>query len=334
MRKLLSIFLSFLLVCSSVVQAQYAPQVGVMGCTAVPSTSGSIGMWASSCTVERGYLNIDTPTLGKVDFGYESQGAGVADRAVVSLGDSGTATLTFPSMLRDGAGADFAVFENGFANAANDSQAFLELATVSVSSDGIRFFTFPVNSNTPTNIQVRGSGDFMYANKLYNLAGKYIGDYGTPFDLSELAGTPGLDVNAVTHVRITDVVGSISSAHGTRDKVGNVVNDPFPTPFRYGGFDLDAVGVINYWHTANMQAGESMEWSLYPNPAIDRLFLRTDNTQEKHAYTIFSPDGVVALTGFVRTFQSIDIGLLGKGMYCMEVTTTDGSKCIRKFVKY
>lgn len=80
----------------------------------------------------------------------------------------------------------------------------------------------------------------------YDLAGKYIAGYGTPFDLSELAGvSPYLNVNDVTEVRITDVVGSIDPLYGTRDSLGNLINDPFPTPFTSSGFDLNGIGVIN-----------------------------------------------------------------------------------------
>jgi hypothetical protein len=46
-------------------------------------------------------------------------------------------------------------------------------------------------------------------------------------------------------VRIIDVVGSIDPAFGTRDSLGNLINEPFPTPFSSSGFDLDAVGVIH-----------------------------------------------------------------------------------------
>lgn len=52
-----------------------------------------------------------------------------------------------------------------------------------------------------------------------------------------------LDVNAITQVRLIDVVGSINPAYGSTDALGNLINDPWSTPFATGGFDLDAVGV-------------------------------------------------------------------------------------------
>ena len=43
---------------------------------------------------------------------------------------------------------------------------------------------------------------------------------------------------------MVDVVGSIDPMYGTRDSLGNLINDPWPTPFATGGFDLDAVAVL------------------------------------------------------------------------------------------
>jgi hypothetical protein len=163
---------------------------------------------------------------------------------LVSLGDGGSITLGFSTPIANGAGADLGVFENGFASG-GAGLAFLELATVSVSSDGVHFFEFPAVSLTQTGTQVGGSG-LLDASNLYDLAGKYTTGFGTPFDLSELAGvSPFLNVNDVTEVRITDVVGSINPLYGTRDSLGNLINDPFTTPFASSGFDLTGVGVLN-----------------------------------------------------------------------------------------
>jgi hypothetical protein len=71
---------------------------------------------------------------------------------------------------------------------ADSALAYLELAFVEVSSDGINYFRFPATSLTPTDNQVSNTA-YMNAANINNLAGKYIGGYGTPFDLDELAGT-------------------------------------------------------------------------------------------------------------------------------------------------
>ena len=69
--------------------------------------------------------------------------------------------------------------------------------------------------------------------------------FGTPFDLAELNGMPGLNIASVTQIRLIDVVGSIAPAYATRDSLNRIINYPWPTFFETGGFDLDAVGVIH-----------------------------------------------------------------------------------------
>ena len=196
---------------------------------------------------------------------------------VVSLGDGGSITLGFNTPIANGPGSDFAVFENGFLTGPSGSGlAYLELAVVNVSSDGVHFFRFPDVSETQTSTQV-GGFDSLDATNLHDLAGKYIAGYGTGFDLSELAGvSPYLNINDVTEVRITDVVGSIDPRYGTRDSLGNLINDPFPTPFASGGFDLNGVGVI---HMASVPEPSVSSWASRPSgspgsrraaPAFDR----------------------------------------------------------------
>ena len=41
------------------------------------------------------------------------------------------------------------------------------------------------------------------------------------------------------------MVGSLDPAYRTLDSLGNPINDPYPTFHEFGGFDLDAVGVIS-----------------------------------------------------------------------------------------
>jgi hypothetical protein len=115
----------------------------------------------------------------------------------------GSAILTFQNPISNGTGFDFAIFENSF----ND--VFLELAFVEVSSDGVNYIRFPATSNTQTTTQIGPFDNTGDATKLNNLSGKYRAQYGTPFDLQELTGNPLLNINAITHIKIIDVVGSI-----------------------------------------------------------------------------------------------------------------------------
>ncbi len=116
--------------CFGTANAQYAPQAGLAGSTAISATSNLFTGWAANCIVNRGFMNIANPSLGYASDGDSSLAIGPADGTIVSLGDSGIATLTFATPIYDGPGPDFAVFENGFRNPADSTQAFLELAFV------------------------------------------------------------------------------------------------------------------------------------------------------------------------------------------------------------
>ena len=245
----------------AVASGPYAPGPGQAGSDAVAAGSAAIRSWATGVATflpgfqRKGSASTATANYGSAasvlgptgvtgtDGDYPTPGSGGTPGApVLSLGDGGSLTLTFARPITDGAGADFAVFENGFASGA---LVFAELAFVEVSSNGSDFFRFPAVSCTATGVQVGAYGAVDPKN-LRNLAGKHPAGWGTPFDLAELAAvSPLLDVRRVTHVRLVDVVGSVTGAIGSRDSLGNLVNDPFPTQFQTGGFDADAVGVMN-----------------------------------------------------------------------------------------
>ncbi len=314
-------------------QAQYAPQAGLPGSTAISAGSSQIVAWATQCTVQRGFMDITNPPAGYASAGDSSLAVGPADRNIVSLGDSGIAVLTFEKPIFNGPGADFAVFENGFLNTANNAEAFLELAFVEVSSDGINYFRFPASSLTQYNTQV-GNGNYLNAANLDNLAGKYLAMYGTPFDLQELSGTPGLDINSVTHVRLVDVVGSIS-ANASRDHMDRIINDPYPTPFPSCGFDLDAVGVINRVETSVPSVNEYITINIYPNPVTDHIVVDIKNGHvEQIEATLLSITGVVLQqTSIDKATQIIPMGQYPAGMYYLVLHDTNGNKWAEKITK-
>ncbi len=328
MRSLCFIFLAFF---ATRAGAQYAPQAGQPGSTAVSASSAAIVAWAQHCSVRRGLMDIADPSLGYASAGDSVNGLGAADGIIVSLGDSGVATLTFASPIYNGPGADFAVFENGFLNVADVTQAFLELAFVEVSSDGVNFFRFTAASLTQAQLQL-GNGDYITATNINNLAGKYVGAYGTPFDLQELAGTAGLDVNHITHVRIIDAVGDIT-AHACRDAEGRTINDPYPTPFPSGGFDLDAVAVLHNATTALSLAQANISVSVYPNPATDHITVAASDKATFQA-TVTSVTGNVLLRQTVApSTGNISLQQLPPGMYYLTLQDTNGNKWVEKITK-
>ena len=212
-----------------------------------------VGFATGVSALVRGPIDATNPSAGLATQGDASGAIGAPGNGVVSLGDGGSITVTFARPIVDGAGADFAVFENGFASGAG---LFAELGFVEVSSNGTDFARFAAISRTQTATQV-GAFETIDPTDVRNLAGKHAGGTGTPFDLAELVGlNPAVDVNAIRYVRVVDVVGSIDPKYGARDSLGTLINDPFTTPYASGGFDLDAVGVINVPEpTAALAAG-------------------------------------------------------------------------------
>src|SRR5699024_1605578 len=124
----------------------------------------------------------------------------------------GFLTVTFPTAIRNGAGADFAVFENGF-TFGTPNGLFAELAYVEVSTNGTDFARFPgISTNTAP---VTGSGAFAGwdTSNIFNLAGKHADGFGTPFNLADLAGDPlvlsgAVDLQNILYVKLVDIPGS------------------------------------------------------------------------------------------------------------------------------
>lgn len=332
MKKAISAIL-FSLGSLSAAQAQFAPQAGVSGTMAIAAGSSQFVGWATHCDVQRGWMDIADKSLGKVSAGDSSVVTGAADNYIMSLGDSGVAVLTFASPIINGPGYDFAVFENGFANPLDAEQAYLELAFVEVSSDGINYVRFPATSNTQDTAQIAGTGEYMNARTINNLAGKYIGNYGTPFDLSELSGAANLDLNNITHVRIVDAIGTIG-AQGTVDVNNHKINDPYPTAFPTGGFDLDAVGVINQSATGVASINGHTAFRIYPNPATEKIIFHCDRIPEGTSLTITDVTGKKLLQQPLSGNDTeINLNAYAAGLYYLVLTDAKGNRWVEKISK-
>ena len=281
----------------------YPPAAGNPGSTAIPANSPSFIAWASRVTVVRGPVDISNPefTAGGSNFasaGQPEYATGAPDGNTVSLGDGGSAVLSFALPIVNADGFDFAVFENG-------SSTYLELAFVEASSDGVHFFRFTNHSQTQTDLQLNTFGSPL-PQYLNNLAGKYEGAYGTPFDLSELPDDPLLDKQHITHIKVIDVVGSVNPFYANHDSYGNWVNDSFPTPFTSCGFDLQAVGVIHQ-QILGLAYKEQHTFRIYPNPVKDVLF--TDAV-DNPTLTIFDVQGKLMLLDEKISVHPIDLSIL------------------------
>lgn len=299
----------------------FAPAAGQPGSTAIHKDSSIIVNWASGVTVTRGYLNIANPSLGYATFGEDSFALGVAEgdgSSVVSLGDNGIATLTFTEGIINLPGPDFAVFENGF------TDNYTEFAHVEVSSDGINFIRFPSISETPLDSQI---DNFTFSDCAYvnNLAGKYRQGFGTPFDLEELVDSLNLDINSVTHVRLIDVVGSIDPAFATLDSQGTIINDPYPTEFPSGGFDLDAVAVL---HEAPLGIEEQYTLiNISPNPSSGYLKIQLEGEGTATIYSIFGQQ--LKTIGFENILE-LNLEEIDENLILVEVVTSKNMRFVKR----
>lgn len=324
--KQLFIALSTLSLCflSFKLRAQFAPSVGQVGTTAIFKDSSVFVSWANTCKVIRGLQDISTPSSGYADVGDSSLAIGPAGtNGVVSLGDGGEAILQFNSPIVNGTGPDFAVFENSF-----DGQ-FLELAFVEVSSDGVNYFRFPAVSNTDTVTQTWSFG-LTDATKINNLAGKYKAEYGTPFDLADIADNTLLNKQWIKYVKIIDVVGCIQNQYCSRDAYNHKINDPWPTAFGSGGFDLDAVGVIHQ-QTVGVKELELQDVSVYPNPATDVVYINLSSVN--YFVEVINVVGEVVLKSENKSgTTSLSLHELTQGIYTLRIES-NGKQKQMKFVK-
>jgi hypothetical protein len=231
--RVLLIFFLLLAVAVSAAAGPYPPAAQQEGSHAVSMDDPALVSWAQDYADYFPGENIDSTWQTPENALGQAQGSSFD---VVSLGEGGEITLIFDPPIQNGEGWDFAVFENSF------EDIFLELGYVEVSSDGESFIRFDSVSLTAGPVPGFGNLD---PTDIDGLAGKYRQGYGTPFDLEALFENPlvlagDVDLNAITYVRIIDVIGD-----GTCfDASGAVIYDPYPTQGS-AGFDLDAVGVSN-----------------------------------------------------------------------------------------
>lgn len=294
----------------------YAPPAGQPGSTAIHMESSLFTSWATGIAVERGYVFIEDTMFvangsNRASFGDPLNALGQAtgnSADVVSLGDSGVAILTFETQIMNGPGFDFAVFENSF------SDDYLEFAFVEVSSDGNRFVRFPNHSEVQDQVQIHGFG-LTDTRRIHNLAGKYRAGYGTPFDLEDLKDSIGIDLNAITHVKIIDVIGSVGPS-ATYDSYGNKINEPFSTPYETGGFDLDGVGVIHAYLSIHAASLTSIDF--FPNPARNSITLSVQENIPAEIKIYSSLGKLVFAENSISNNQQISFDL-ESGMYTVQL---------------
>lgn len=301
---------------------------------AVYKDSSLIKSWATELIdLKRGYLNIADTNYSLMQQGVSSNYAlsgldenvlGKADGQTVSLGDGGEIIVSFQNPIRNGVGPDFAVFENGFFSPPTQNiLIYLELAFVEVSSDGENFYRFPAVSNQQIETQVSSFQSVDY--RLYeNLAGIFPVFWGAAFDLDDLiinsTDTSLLDFENINFVKIIDVVGSINPEYASYDSRGNIINESYPTAFSTGGFDLDAVAVINE-NPVSINEKINDIISIYPNPAKDYIQINFDeNYTNQKSIIIYDVLGqILKPINNIGNNTIVDISDLKSGIYFIRV---------------
>lgn len=305
---------------------QFAPQAGMPGSTAIYKDSSIFKSWANSASVTKGLQQINDATFGLPTVGDQFAALGKAgENGVVSLGDGGSAVVSFYAPIFNGPGADFAVFENSFLD------SFLELAFVEVSTDGNRYVRFPAVSNTQDTLPIGGFG-LVAPTALNNLAGKFRANYGTPFDLEELKDSSEIDISNIQFVRLIDVVGSMNDSFATKDVNGHKINDPWPTPFPSSGFDLDAVGVI---HTLANDVKIMGAVSMQLFPTIAPHFVNVAcSLADANRIVVTNALGQEIFSQNINTvITTIDVSGLETGVYWVLIKSENTQLACRRFYK-
>ncbi len=137
--------------------------------------------------------------------------------------------------------------------------------------------------------------------------------------LNHLKDSADIDVNAITHIRLIDVVGSINDSFARRDVKGRKINDPWPTDFESGGFDIDAVGVLQFPLSAPKQG--VIKRFVNPNPSVSTNGF--DVNMKFTTLTVYSLAGTVLYTD-----QSGERHLnpgLQEGLFIVKINTATGT---------
>ncbi|MBN1765757.1 MAG: hypothetical protein JW860_10905 [Sedimentisphaerales bacterium] len=210
--------------------------------------------------------NFDIVSLGDLDAGQIAQNL-EPGRITFTFGDPDNGDDP-NTIIHDGQGYDFAIFENGFVSLSDTGGGsisglmFAELGYVEVSSDGNHFARFPSVSITanPT-----GKYGTIEISDVFNLVGKHPNNngvcMGTPYDLQLLADHPlvltgTVDLDHIIQVRIVDIPGSGDWYDNAMEFIdpntwnewdfypdNHPIYDAWPT-FGSSGVDVEAVGLL------------------------------------------------------------------------------------------
>lgn len=266
--------------------------------------------------------------LSNVLGGPRGAGVNAGSLHVLSLGAGGSVTVGFGEDVVDGPGADIIVFENGFV-VPGTTDVFSEAVYVEVSSNGADYVRFPSRYRGPVGPlpQYGGVAPGSYSglagglpvladvtsNTIDPLDPTVAG--GEAFDLTDLASAPAvlagvIDLSAISHVRLVDVVAGLST-----DSMGNPIFDNGGN----GSADVDAVGAINRTSTVSAGQPEVRLWM----DALGHVRLRLED-----------PDGLADLDGttFMFSFNLAPVPAAVTAVFWVVDAVTATSLELRSFI--
>ena len=135
-------------------------------------------------------------------------------------------------------------------------------------------------------------------------------------------------MNAITHVKVIDVVGCIQDSFATFDQLGNKINDPWNTPFASSGFDLDAVGVIEQSAASVETHIFSKNVQVFPNPThtfVTIQFFENTLIQEINLINALGQISTISSEEKQNSQLSLDLSGYQPGMYYLNIQTTQGN---------
>jgi hypothetical protein len=130
-------------------------------------------------------------------------------------------------------------------------------------------------------------------------------------------------------------VGSLLPEIGSRDFAGNLINDPWPTPFPSSGFDLHAIGYIHFAipESLNEKIGND-QVSIFPNPILNGREVTIKSAKGFKEVKITNSYGEVVIKKFFnQEIKDENILLqLNPGLYNIEILNEGSFIYIQKLI--
>lgn len=259
-----------------------------------------------------GFEYLPDNVLGFPDTTARGETPTVDPRQIAGIGLGGEIILSFDRAIVDGPGPDFTVFENAFTYRLGAAdRVYAEPAEVSVSADGVTFFSFPFDSLT-----LEGCAGTAPTYGEHDPGDPRVSG-GNGFDLATIG------VDSIRFVRLRDVTSIILSnpKHPFRDPTLN-------------GFDLDAVVAV---HSVAAAPGDAPDRDLHSSSISlidDRVVIDAPDASSIDV-RLFSIDGRELWEGTIEPgHRAIPLSSMldAHGFYLMTVTI-DGRTTTTRIVR-